>query len=405
MPIKAGSILHDVRGFVVDRIQTGGISNLNIPLTKIYETGNYQSVATIRDIPDLAFDIQSFDVSTETEALLLGLDPSTVVNGQALDFTNSIPMDVISPFKAGHGAFNIVKGIAIPYLTLDSVTYNFAVKQDSQQNFTLRGDSVYYVPGSPYQEVKSVVAGANHTYTFAHTAIKYVENGVDIYALSVCAKNPSTGAFKRLFVTDDYTSTSSGFTTLADLDALGYTQVHVTYGSTVVATYNQTVNAGVGVKPAAVRGKDVCVYVSDGAATPTLIRWTGIQTFNVARTVNLAADEELCNTHYVDYDYDTADVKGTIALRPFDAADLFTKIAQITNVPSNQVTGPYSSQPLEVLVKIKDPDTGLTLKSIEIPDARFVIPSVQPKANTKVDVNFTFESDTGVMTVYKGDPA
>jgi hypothetical protein len=63
--IKAGQIIHDAQGFVVDRIQTGGVSNLNIPEEKIYELGNFFTVATIRDIPDLSFDLESLDVSTE----------------------------------------------------------------------------------------------------------------------------------------------------------------------------------------------------------------------------------------------------------------------------------------------------------------------------------------------------
>jgi len=403
MAIKSGSILHDSRGFVVDRIQSGGVSNLNIPLEKIYETGNYSSVTTLRDIPELQFELESLDVSTETEALINGLDPATVTTGQKLDFINSLPMDIVSPFKAGNGAFNIVKGIVIPYLSLDSVTYRFGVRQNSTQTFSLRGDSLYYIPGTPKIQEFTITAGANQVYAFANTAIAYTETGTTLYALSVCAKNTSTGIFKRLFFGDDFTNTPANVTVLANLFTQGYNRLHVTYGTATAATYNSTVHQGATVKPGAVRGKDVCVYVSDGAATPTLLRWTGIQTFEATRSVNLEADEELCNTHYVSYDYDIAEVKGTIGLKPFNYTDLFDKIAQVSNVSTSVIAGPYSSAALEILVKIKDPDTGVTLKTIDIPDARFTLPAIQPRANTKLETTFNWESDSGTMYVYRGD--
>lgn len=408
MSIKASAILHDVRGFVVDRIQTGGVSSLNIPSEKIYEVGNYQTVATVRDIPDLQFDINSLDVSTELEALTVGLDPTTVTNHQSIDFASSIPMDVISPFKAGAGVYTTVAGIVIPYLTLSSVQYQFGVGANSQQTFQYKGDSIYYTQGTPYYQSFPVTSGANQSYTFAHTALVYHESGAAIYALSVCAKNPSTGAYKRLFhaaSTNGYTDTSAGFTVQEDLNAEGYTVVHATYASATVATYPQSVHQGVSVKPAAVRGKDIVLYVSDGAATPTMIRWAGVQTVDVTRSVTLDADQEFDNHHYVSQDYDVPTVSGTVAVKSVDTNDLMSKIKQIAQVTGAETIGPFSSVPLDTWIKIKDPDTGVTLKTIEIPDARFTVPAISPQANTKLTVSFPFDSDGGNMKVWRGDPA
>jgi hypothetical protein len=101
--IKSGQFLHDIHGFVIDRIQSGGVSNLNIPEEKIYELGNYETVGVVRDIPDLSFDLESLDVSTEVEAILVGEDPTAVLDGDEFDFIHALPLDVISPFKAGNG--------------------------------------------------------------------------------------------------------------------------------------------------------------------------------------------------------------------------------------------------------------------------------------------------------------
>lgn len=401
MAIKAGQFLHDVHGFVIDRIQSGGVSNLNIPEEKIYELGNYQTVATVRDIPDLSFDLESFDVSTEVEALLLGVAPGSVTDGQELDFISSMPIDVVSPFKSGNGAFDIVKGIAVPYLTLESATYRFGVRQNSTQSFSLRGDSVYYIPGTPKWEEFALVDNTL-TYNFAETAKPYTESGDTLYALSACVKNPTTGRYKRLFFGEHYTNTSSGITTLDDWFDEGYTVLHVVYGTDTAATYSQSVHEGTGVKPAAVRGKDIDVYIGTTDATPTFSRWNGVQSFEVTRSVNLDNDEEFGNSHYVAQDYDTADVTGSITLKPTDPDDLWDKIAQIANVASTEIAGPLTSVPLPVELRVNDPDSGARLKTLYVPDARFTLPAAQGRVQTKQTVQFNFTSDGGSLLVYKG---
>lgn len=403
MAIKAGQFLHDVQGFVIDRIQSGGVSNLNIPEEKIYELGNYQTVATVRDIPDLSFDLESFDVSTEVESVLLGLNPGSAVNGDEFDFARSMPIDVVSPFKSGQGAFDIVKGIAVPYLTLESATYRFGVRQNSTQAFTLRGDSVYYIPGTPMWQQFSITAGANQTYTFTQTAKPYTESGDTLYALSVCVKNTTTAQYKRLFFGEDYTNTSAGVTLLADWDTAGYDIVHVVYGTDVAGSYPQSVHEDTSVKPAAVRGKDIDVYIGTNAATPVFSRWNGVQSFEVSRRVNLDNDEEFGNSHYVAQDYDTADVTGSITIKPTDPDDLWDKIAQIANVASTEIAGPLSSVALPVELRVNDPDTGNRLKTLYVPDARFTLPAVQGRVQTKQTVQFNFTSDGGSLLVYKGE--
>lgn len=403
MSIRHGQIIHDAAGFVIDRIQTGGVTNLNIPLERIDELGNYQTVATVRDIPDLNFDIESLDVSTEMEATLLRIDPTTTVNGQVFDFNKSIPLDVVSPFKAGQGLFNIVGGIALPYLTLDSVAYKFGVSANATQTFTLKGDAIYYIPGTPYyQQWTSTGAG---TYTFAHTGLVYNESGVNVYALGLCYHDPATSLYKRLFHGTDYTDTASGFTILADAGAAipSGAIVHCVYGSLTPASYPQSVHQGVTVKPAAVRGKNIDIYIGFGA-TPVMARWTSVQSFDVSRKVTLDPDKEFGNSHYVSQDYDVPQVNGTIVVRPRDVADLFNKVQEVTNTSSSEISGALSSQPLQVEARIYDPNaaTPTVLKTLYIPDARFTPPALQGRIKSKTEPTFPFESDSGTLLVYKG---
>ncbi len=406
MAIKAGQILHVAglgTGFLIDRIQNGGASNLNIPEEKIYELGNYQTVASVRDTPDLSFDLESFDTSTEWEALLNGIDPTTVVEGQEFDFIDAVPLDIISPFKDKGGAFTIVRGIAIPYLNLESIAYRFGVGQNATQTATLRGDGIYYIPGTPYTQTFNITAGTNQVYNLAHTALPYIESGDTLYAISACAKNPSTGAYTRLDFGDEYTNTSTTITTIDDLSTDGYTKLHVVFGSATTATYDQSVHPTDTVKPAAVRAKDIDILISDGAATPALVRWKGVQSVEVNRRVNIDRDEELGNPRIVAQDYDTADVTGTIEVKPETAEYLFSLIQQVANVPSGEIAGALTSTPLEVEIRISHPQTGDRLKTLYISDARIQVPGVQGRVQQKLTVQFPFTSDGGNLKVYEGE--
>jgi hypothetical protein len=401
MAIKSGQILHSGNGFVVDRIQSGGASNLNIPEEKVYELGNYETVATVRDTPDLSFDMESFDMSTEIEALITGQDPTGIVAGQAFDFDNSMPMDVISPFKSA-GAFNTTKGIAIPYLTLESASYRFGVRQSSSQSFTFRGDSIFYIPGSPrYTQVN--LANNTLTYSLGGTALPFNQAGETLYVLSACVKNPTTHTYKRLFRGDDYSDSSTTITLTTDWFDEGFTTLHIVWGTASSDTYSQNVHPLAAVKPAAVRGKDIQVFVQTSEATPTLVRWSGVQSFDLSRSVSLENDEELGNYYFVDQGYDTADVTGTINIKPRDNDDLFSKIAQVANVTPNEIVGPYSSVPLGIEIRVNHPDTGARLKTFLIDDARFTIPNIQGQVQQKAEVAFTWTSDSGKLKIYDGE--
>lgn len=399
MSVKAGQILHDANGFVVDRIQTGGVGSTNIPEEKIYELGNFKTVATVRDIPDLSFDLESLDVSTEIESLILFRDPTTTSEGDEFDFGESIPLDIISPFKAGQNLYNVLKGVIVPYLTLESVTYRFGLQANATEQFTFRGDAVYYTPGSPYYE-EYTHDGVEDTYSLAHTAIAYEEAGDTIHVLAACYVN-TDGTYGRLFYGQDYTDTTTNFTLLDPSAIPSGAKIRVVYGSTTAATYPQSVHEDVSVKPAAVRGKDIDVYVGneDGSV---FTRWTSVQSFEVTRRLNLDNDSEFGNHHFVAQDYDTADVTGSISIRPRNPDDLFDKINQVANVPSNEVVGLQTSVGLPVELRVRDPETGVLLKTLYIPDARFQTPGIQGRVQQKTEVTFNFTSDGGTLLVYSG---
>ena len=407
MAIKAGNIITQGREFVIDRLQSAGPGNLNIPEEKIYELGNYESVATVRDIPDLSFDMESLDVSCEIEALLTGVDPSTLAADQEIDLDDSIPMDIISPFKSS-GAFAAVRGIALPYLTLESSTYRFGVGANGTQSHTMRGDSIFYIPGTPrYEEFTNTGVGP---YSFDETAIVYNYGGKVYFALSVMLRDSTTGAYKRLVLGDSYSNTSAAVTLSTDQSAT-YDTVCVTYGTATIASYTQNgnnpngnpVHENVSTKVAAVRATDVDVYVGSFGATPVFSRWTGVQSFEVTRSVSLENDEEFGNTQFVDSSYDVAEVSGSIVVKALDASDLWDKIHEVTNVPTNEVIGPFTSVNLPVELRVTNPDTGDVEKTFYMPSVRFTPPSTSAQVQSKLETTFSFNDDLGKLYVYNGE--
>lgn len=409
MAVKAGQILHDAYGFVVDRIQTGGATGLNIPEEKVYEVGNFQAVATVRDTPDLSFDLETLDVSTEIEALLTFTDPTLTMAGDAFDLSTMVPMDIISPIKDGWNIFTASRGVVIPYLTLESSTYRFEMKGNASQRHTLRGDSYFFVDGSPYYE-EYEGDGSLTAFSFSNgPAQPYSYLGHTYYALGVTVVYPDR-TYKRCFLDEDYTNTATGITLTAAAPA-GST-VKVVYGSTKIATYSQDgntpaphnhkVHEDVTIKPAAIRGKNVDVFIGDNAATPTFTRWSSVQSAEVNWRVTLDKDEEFGNAQAVSQDHDVPEVSGSIVVRPRDVAEMWDKVYDIVNVPRDNVAGPLTSIGLPMEIRVSDPDTGARLKTLYVPDARFKPPAISGRVQTKLEPTFEWTSDGGTLLIYKG---
>lgn len=238
MAIKGGQILHVSGGFVIDRIQTGGVTGINVNEDKIEELGNVESIGIVRDIPDLTFELESFDVTTELESILVG-GVNDEADGALFDLAENVPINVISPFKAS-GAFTVDGGVVVPYLSLESLSYSFALGDPATLSATLRGDSVFYVPGSVFEEAFDGT-GAQTVFVFTDGPAYPSVIGTDThFALSV-----TVGGVRQKLGTD-YTNDQDEVTfTTAPVSGTG--NVVVTYGSGVATTYLQTVHPPAGV--------------------------------------------------------------------------------------------------------------------------------------------------------------
>lgn len=514
MAIKGGDLIHVADQILIDRAQTAGPGDVTINSEKIFELGNYLSLASVYDTPDLSFSLESFDASAEFEAALLrktfdvkngtqtfsitgsptggtftitfsgqtttalaynatpaavqtalealsnvavgeatvtgyagsvytvvfsgatvtgasvpvatasatgltgGTTPGVTIvgsrggvalpDGTALKPAAALPVDVAAAFKPGQNAanaYNVVGSVAIPFLTLESLSYKFGISENASQSATLRGDSMFYSKSATYIDEFAGTNTAGQTVTLTHPAIVYkgdTTNGTR-YALSV-----STSTGTRLSYGADFTEAATGAgpgyaVTLTITDAIATTDtIRVIYASTDTATYPQLSHAAVSaVRPAAIRGRNIEVFIGGRAVSD---KWTSVQSVNVDWRVTLEKDEELGNAQAVSQSFDVPEVSGSVEVKPRDFEDLYTKICEVAGVTLGEVAGPLTTRPLSLIVVLHSPDTGAVLKTIEVPDARFTLPGYSGQAGQgqKLTVTFNWTSDTGDMTVWKG---
>lgn len=402
MSIRAGQILTNGGTFVIDRIQAS-TPGLNIPEEKIYELGNFETLEILRDIPDLSFDLETLDTSCELEALACGVNPAFVAAGQEFDLAlQSQPLDITSPWKQSQGVFTAVAGLVIPCLAFESATYRFGVGQSSTQAMSFRGDAIYICQGgAPRYQVFAANGATTHTFAVS-PAIKTVEQGANLYAYSVHVRYVD-GTYRRLFLGDDYTNTATGFTILDAAKAPAGAFIHVTYAAGTL-TSSQAAHAAISTKPSAVRGKDIDVYLSNGAATPVLARLTDLQSAELNLRLNLDVTQELGNQHNVSSDYDSADLTGSLTMKPRDIDALMDLAAQVGGVSGTDTINASSSVALELHIGINHPTTGTRLKTFIVEDARFKPPIGAMQANSRLEVPLPFTSDSGSLTVVNGTP-
>lgn len=487
MAIKGGSIIHAGNGdTLIDRVQTGGPGQVNIPTEKINELGNYKSVATIRDTPDLTFSLESYDVSTEVETLLTGLyagrtvtdgsmttapvspdttstltsataafvaadvgrqvivsgagpsgrnlvttistvtsatkvqlaaAASTTVTGatvhistNGVDLVKAVPVDFASQFKAGQTAtdsFKVVTSVALPFLYLEQMSYRFGLRDNATQSASLRGDTIFYNPGASFVESVAGTNTANQAVVTANPAYQ-VSGGDQRRVLSV------TAGTQRLTFATDYTETygaitnGAAVTTVTVIKAVPTTDtIRIIYASPNLLQYPQTVHPSATVKPAAVKGKDIEIYIGgynpNDPASSAANKMTSVQSVNVEWRVTMERDEEFGNHFAVAVDAaDVPQVNGSVDIKPRDPAELQSWVRKVSNVTDvNKIVGTSTSTPLALDVIIKNPDDGKVLKRLHVPDARFTPPGYTGRVQTKTTITLNFESDEGTLLVYR----
>ena len=269
MAIKGGSVIHVGNNAVLlHRLQTAGPGTVNIRRSIVYELGNFLSVGQVSDIPDLSFSMESLDASCAMEALLLDKPVGTT---HSYDLAQAKVLNLKSAFKPTAGStdqFGTVGSAAVPCLHLESVSYKFGVgSTNATQTATLKGDTVYYNPGSTYVQSVAGSGSASQSIVTAHPAYAIVEGGVQRRILAI------TAGGVRLQFGADWTESygtvtaEAAVTTITLIAAVVSTDtIYVTYASSAEETFPQSVHALVsgvsGTLTSAVTAADPTISVS-----------------------------------------------------------------------------------------------------------------------------------------------
>lgn len=415
MSIHAGTILHIGGRNIIDRIQQAGLGNVSVPVDVIRETGNELVVDKVPQDPDFTFTLQSFDVSTELEAFLTGKVATGAGSGQAAGFADADGtaynwsdcgfVNIPSPWKdhTAGSAGTVTAGHLVPGYYPTRIRYQFGVTDSASEQVELSGGSFYY-NGNPPTEDFNTGDGATVAFATANAAVPYRIGGFlgttfkSVFGVIVGGDLQTEGV--------DYTQSPSNvatpgvatvtFTTAPALNAV----IRFCYFTTAAVAYPQTQHATVGVKPAAVRGRNICVYLGSGG---TRQKVGSVQSATLEGTLDSQVEREFCNTEIVGVTINGRDCTGEVVVRAKNRAAFLALLAKITGVSSAEVIGHLNQYVIPLEIAIQNPkNPAQILKTLYVSDAIVQVPGTEARVNQPTDFTLSYQSQSGDFTVYKG---
>lgn len=415
MSIQAGTLIYVGGNAVIDRLQTAGLGNVRVPVDVVREIGNPQIVDKVPQDPDFTFTMESFDVSTQLEAWLTGQTGDGTIAGAPgagdaagtayhIDSDHCQYVNVCSPWRDPTSSASLVNfGHLIPGYYARRVRYQFGVTDNASEQVELNGGSFYYQAGAPVEEYFTG-NGTIKTFTSSSAAVPYREGGAGGTTFrsifGVCVDG-------QLMVQNiDYTTTptDSPAPAVASITFVvapkAGQKVKLAYFTTAAKSFPQSVHASAVVKPAAVRGRNICAYIGSGSARVLIPM---VQTANLEYTVDGTIEHEFCQIEAVGFNVTGTDVIGEVVTRARDATQLGALISSVSGVAATEVFGWLNTHTVELEIEIHDPKSPANvLKTLYVSDAIFDAPDTPARVNQPTDFTFGWQSQSGTYTVYKG---
>jgi hypothetical protein len=410
MSIPAGSLLHVAGKNVVDRLQSAGLGDVRIPVDTIREVGNPLVVDKVPGEPDFTFTMEGYDVSTELIAFLTGKyggsasaapagsadGAGTVYKWSQCQFVN-----IASPWKDPNASAGTVEaGHLIPGYYPTRLRYAFGATDYSSQQVDLSGGSFYYAGYAPVEEFKTG-NGSTVAFTTTDPTVLHERGGVggtarNVFGVIVGAKLMIEGT--------DFTVTggdgSAATITFASAPASGAV-IRFTYFTTASKTYPPAVHASTLVKPGAVRGRNIHVYLGSGG---TAARVAGVQSISLEATTDGTVDREMGNDEPTGRTVNGIDTNGDIVVRPKDSAAFLALLSKVTGVPTDEVFGFFNENTIPLVIKIENPKSpGTIIKTLRVSDAQFQPPGTPARVNQSTDFTFRWASLSGDFDEIVGD--
>jgi hypothetical protein len=409
MSIPAGDILHVGGKNVIDRLQSAGLGDVNLPIETIREVGNREVVDKVTGEPDFTFQLESYDASTEVMAWLTGKigagtgsaqgagdsDPE----GTSYDWLDAAgkALNIISPWKNGDsGSAGVIQaGVLIPGYYPIKLNERFGVTDNSTFTVELGGGSFFYSKNAPFQDYW--VGNGGKTFTTAHPTVKYRIGGVEGETFRNVWGVLVDGDLQTEDI--DYTVTGGGGSAatieFTVAPANGATICAVSF-TTDAQAYPQTVHPATIVKPGAVRGKNIRILLNGKRAG-------GGQSFELEASVEGEVEREMGNEEIIGRVVNGTDCNGTFTVRSKDIEHFFNLLHDITGVEEDEVYGWFNDHTVELDIEIENPkNPSKLLKTISVGDAKFQPPGTPAKVNSPTDFAISWQSVEGTFREFKG---
>jgi hypothetical protein len=176
--------------------------------------------------------------------------------------------------------------------------------------------------------------------------------------------------------------------------------VRFTYFTSAAKAYPQTVHAATIVKPGAVRGRHIPIFLGSGGARQRL---ASVQTFELEATVDSEVEREMGSEEPTGRVINGRDCSGSITVRAKDADAFIALLAKVTGAPANEVFGYLNTNPIALEVPILNPkNPGQVIKTLYVADAIFQMPGTPARVNAPTDFTLRWDSQDGDFTEFKG---
>jgi hypothetical protein len=308
MSVRAGEILHVAGNNVIDRIQSAGLGNVQVPIERILEVGNRETVDKVPGEPDFTFSMESLDVSVELLAFLSGQVSGsgsasvaeTLADGTSFDWLDVAgrAVNITSPWKdPATGSAGVVEaGHLIPGYYVTRLAYRYGVTDNASQSVDLSGGAFFYGEFAP-TEAFFTGDGATDAFVTPNNAVGYRKGGAD------------GSTFKSVFgvivdgtlQTEDVDYVVTPGTVGAGARTVTFTvapangaDVRVCYFTNAAKAFPQSVHASTLVKPGAVRGRNIRIVVEGD-------RIGGVQSFELDATCTGTLEREMGTEDVVGY--------------------------------------------------------------------------------------------------------
>jgi hypothetical protein len=417
MSVHAGTIIHVAGNNVIDRLQSAGLGDVNVPIDTIREVGNYEVVDKVPQEPDFQFSLESWDVSTEMEAMLVGKVGSATPGasgaypgaadpaGTEYKWSDCGMLNIISPWKDAttHASGIIGAGHIVPGYYPTRIAYNFGVTDNASQTVELSGGSFYYAKTAPVEEF-ATGDGSDKTFDTAEVPRQYRKGGSEgtefLFVFGVIVDGVLQTEEVDYFVSD----AGAGRKTITFVDApANNALIRFAYFTETAKAYPQSVHASSITKPGAVRGRNIAIRFYLDAAASASVKVGGVQTVTLEATVDSTVEREFDNENIVGRTINGRDANGTLVVRSKDYKAFIRLMSQVTGVDEDEVFGWLNLHTVGLEIAIQNPkNTGEILKTLWVDDAQFQPPGTGARVNQPTDFTFRWASKSGDFSVFKG---